>query len=554
MRNRLRLYSGLVLFVFVTGHFLNHALGLISLEWMNRGARYFLNPWQTGPGTLFLYGAGLTHAGVAFYALWQRRTLKMPTWEAVQLLAGLLAPLFLAAHVVGTRGLTEMAGFSPNYGTTLNVLWNAVPWRGVVHPIAVLLVWTHSCVGLHFWLRIYPIYRRVSLIALSLAIIIPTLALAGYVSAGIEVQRLAEDPQWLQYLLRYSYFDPKMPVIVGLYETRIQVTIITLVVLILLGRLLRERVRRLRRRPQLYYSPDNQVADLHRDATLLESIRRAGIPHASVCGGRGRCSTCRVRISHGLEQLPPPEAAEIEVLSRITQSPSVRLACQIRPTEDIKVSALVRADAEPKDATRPPGYRQGTELTAAFMFVDLRGSTRLSEERLPFDVVFILNQFFAELALALKDSNGHYAQFNGDGLLAIYGLQSGTEQGCRDAIKGAKEMLRRMDGLNERLREELGHDLEIGIGIHAGEAIVGSMGPPQTPIVSALGDNVNIAARLEAKTKDLGAPLVISARTARYAGVDLSVFKRHTIQVKGRDKPLDVYAVDDISRIAQPAH
>ena len=476
----------------------------------------------------------------------------MPAWEAVQLIAGMIAPLLLAAHIVGTRGLTEIAGFSPNYGTTLNVLWNVAPWRGIVQAIALCVIWAHSCVGLHFWLRIYPLYRRFAFVAFSLAIIIPTLALAGYVSAGSEVLGLSEDKVWIQDLLKYSYFDPKMPGIVADLETRIQLTLITLVLLVLLARLARQRLRRLRRRPRLYYSPDNRIVELQHDATLLETIRRAGIPHASVCGGRGRCSTCRVRISKGLEQLAPPDEAERLVLSRITQSPSVRLACQIRPREDIEVAALVRADAEPEDAVRPPGYRQGTELTVAFMFVDLRGSTRLSEERLPFDVVFILNQFFAELSLALKQTNGHYAQFNGDGLLAIYGLQSGTEQGCREAIEGARAMFSRMDDLNDRLRDELGHDLQIGIGIHAGEAIVGSMGPPQTPIVSALGDNVNIAARLEAQTKELGAPLVISARTAGYAGVDLSGFKLHNIHVKGRDQPLDVYAVDTMDSIEVP--
>jgi adenylate cyclase len=553
MRNRLRLYSGLVLFVFVTGHFLNHSLGLISLDMMNRGSQYFLSPWQTGPGSILLYGSGIIHAGVALYSLWQRRTLRMPAWEATQLIAGMIAPLFLAAHVIGTRGLTEVMGFSPNYGTTLNVLWNAVPWRGVVHAIAVCIIWTHSCVGLHFWLRIYPLYQRFSHIAFSFALIIPTLALAGYVSAGIEVQTLAKDPVWVEYLLRYSYFEPNMTVFAMAMETRVQIMVIAMVTLILLARVGRERLRRLRRRPQLYYSPDNRVIELQREATLLESIRRAGIPHASVCGGRGRCSTCRVRISEGLDQLAPPDAAEKQVLSRITESPSVRLACQIRPSRDIKVSALVRANAEPKDAGKPPGYRQGSELTVAFMFVDLRGSTKLSEERLPFDVVFILNQFFAELSLALKETNGHYAQFNGDGLLAIYGLQSGTEQGCREAFDGARAMFQRLDELNDRLREELGHDLEIGIGIHAGEAIVGSMGPPQTPIVSALGDNVNIAARLEAQTKELGAPLVVSARTAAYAGVDLSAFPLHNIHVKGRDQPLDVYGVDDMSGVIMPA-
>ncbi len=544
----MRLYSGLILFMFVSGHFINHALGLISLELMLQASEIFIAPWQTLPGSTLLYGAFFIHAGVALYALFQRRTLKMPAWEAIQLIAGFLAPLMLAAHVAGTWGLSR-SGFLPNYATTLNVFWNFAPWRGILQSIALCVVWTHSCVGLHNWLKIYPLYQRFMSLAFSLALIIPTLALAGYVSAGVEVKRLAIDPGWVQDLLTKTHYEPQMTAMVGEMENRIQIIALTLLCLILVFRLVRDRVNNLRRRPKLHYFPDNRLINLQNEATLLESIRQAGIPHVSVCGGRGRCSTCRVRISKGLTELPLPDDAERRVLSRITDSPSVRLACQIRPTQDLSVSALVPVDAKLKDATRQPGYQQGAEMSVAFMFVDLRGSTRLSEERLPFDVVFILNQFFAELSLALAETNGHYAQFNGDGLLAIYGLKSGPEHGCREAINGARAIFRRLEDLNGRLRHELSHDLKVGIGIHAGEAIVGSMGPPQSPIVSALGDNVNIAARLEAQTKELGAPLVISARTARYANADVSRSRLHTIYVKGRLNSLDVYAIDNLEDI-----
>ncbi len=549
VRNRIRLYSGLILFLFVTGHFINHSMGIVSLDLMNRASEYFIDPWQSPIGSALLYGSFIVHIGVALYSLMQRRTLVMPGWEVTQLVAGFLAPVILAAHVSATKGLSVSTDFIPDYATTLNVFWNFSPWRGALQSIALVVVWIHSCVGLHHWLRIYPVYQRYAALAFSLALITPTLALAGYVSAGMEILQLANNPDWVPALLKAANFKPEMLDMIAQRETNIQVATISLICIVLLFRVVRDRARNLRQRPRLYYSPDNRVVELQRDATLLESIRRAGIPHASVCGGRGRCSTCRVRISSGLEHLPLPGDDEEKILSRLTNSPSVRLACQIRPTQDLTVSALVRVDTDPHEATRHPGYRQGKELTVAFMFVDLRGSTRLSEERLPFDVVFILNQFFAELSLALTETNGHYAQFNGDGLLAIYGLQSGAEQGCREAISGAQAIFARMEQLNARLHDELGHDLEIGIGIHAGEAIIGSMGPPQSPIVSALGDNVNIAARLEAQTKELGAPLVLSARTARYAGIDFSHCQMHTIHVKGRVHPIDVYAVDDMEKI-----
>ena len=196
------------------------------------------------------------------------------------------------------------------------------------------------------------------------------------------------------------------------------------------ARAVRGFIRERSKKPRLYYSPGNQVVELQAEGTLLETIREAGIPHASVCGGRGRCSTCRVRIGLGLDDLDEAGADERKVLARITESPSVRLACQIRPRTDIEAVALVPADASPKEAVAKPGYRQGREMALAFLFVDLRDSTGLSENRLPFDVVFLLNQFFAELGAAIKETNGHYAQFNGDGLMAIYGLESGTEKGA----------------------------------------------------------------------------------------------------------------------------
>ena len=102
------------------------------------------------------------------------------------------------------------------------------------------------------------------------------------------------------------------------------------------------------------------------------------------------------------------------------------------------------------------------------MFVDLRGSSSISERHLPYDVLFILNQFFLEMTDALVDSEGHYAQFEGDGLLALYGLKRGMKTGCLDAIRGAMNMQNRMNLLNEKLSGELGQALKFGIGIHCG--------------------------------------------------------------------------------------
>src|SRR6185436_16810597 len=171
-------------------------------------------------------------------------------------------------------------------------------------------------------------------------------------------------------------------------------------------------------------------------------------------------------------------------------------------------------------AQQPRSGAQGRERPIVAMFVDLRDSTRISESRLPYDVVFIMNQFFAEMHAALRSSGGYYAQFRGDGLLALYGLENSLPQACRAAIDGAAEMHERIERLNRTLAADLQEPLRIGIGIHAGVAIVGTMGPPDAPIYSAIGDMVNTAARLENMTKAFGCGLVVSDVVLRQAQIE----------------------------------
>src|SRR6202045_4716951 len=119
----------------------------------------------------------------------------------------------------------------------------------------------------------------------------------------------------------------------------------------------------------------------------------------------------------------------------------MRLACQIRPTADLSVMPLLAADAGAADGSVRGGL-EGSERPITVVFVDLRGSTTLGEARLPYDVLFILNQFFHEMTRALVATNGHYSQFTGDGLMALYGLYANDPAaGAADAWRGAREML-----------------------------------------------------------------------------------------------------------------
>ena len=219
-------------------------------------------------------------------------------------------------------------------------------------------------------------------------------------------------------------------------------------------------------------------------------------------------------MTRGLDALPEPQPQELAALNRIKAAAGTRLACQIRPTADISILPLFAADAAAADGAVRGGL-EGSERPITVVFVDLRGSTTIGEARLPYDVLYLLNRFFNEMTRALHATNGHYSQFTGDGLMALYGLYDfDPKQGAADALRGAREMLIGLDQLNRQLRNELAQPLRIGIGIHHSEAIVGTMGPPRSQIITAIGDTVNTCARLESLTKEFNVPVVVSRQAA----------------------------------------
>jgi adenylate cyclase len=173
----------------------------------------------------------------------------------------------------------------------------------------------------------------------------------------------------------------------------------------------------------------------------------------------------------------------------------------------------------------------------------------LAEGKLLYDTLFTLNQFFYEMTQALTASNGHYSQFTGDGLMALYGLYAtDPKSGPPDAVRGAQQMLERLDQLNYRLRSELREPLRMGIGIHFSEAIVGAMGPPRSQVITAIGDAVNTCARLESLTKDYGCTVVISRQAAEAAGMSLGGEELHEAPVKGRREPVQFYALKTLAK------
>jgi len=544
---RLRLGAAFVLLAYLILHFANHALGLVSLNAMETGRWWFLALWRSAPGTVALYGAIVIHGVLALWLVYERRTLRMPAWEATQYALGLVLPPLLVAHVIGTRIAWWRFGAEDPYARILLIQWLQAPETGVRQAVTLVLAWLHACVGLHYWLRFRPWYRRAAPWLFAVALLLPTLALVGFVAGGREVAARAKTPGWTEAMMRAANApDPgELARLVAIRQGFLDSYLFALI-----GVFAARGVRRLlewRRSLRISY-PNARVVTAPRGFSILDASRFAAIPHASVCGGRGRCSTCRVRVAEGLSDLPAPSEAERRVLARVGAAPDVRLACQTRPVRDVAVEPLLSPSVTPEEAFATD-VRQGREQELAVLFADLRGFTRMAENKLPYDVVFVLNRYFETVGTAITRAGGVTNQFTGDGVMALFGIESGPAAGSRQALEAARAMVEGVNALSEELATHLGSPLRIGIGIHTGPAVVGRMGWGESFYLTAVGDTVHVAARLEQATKDYAAELVVSETVARHADLDLSRFPAHDLTVHNRAGSVAVRVIDRVGRL-----
>ena len=521
MLRRLRLVTGLILFVYVTTHLINHALGLISYQAMEEGRLWFLALWRNPVGTLALYGALMTHFLLALWAIYDRRNLRYGWGDGVQLALGISIPLLLALHIIGNRGAFELAGTDDKYAFVLLIQFLFKPELAYYQSFAMFAAWIHGCMGLFYWLRLKPWFGRASTLLFSCALLLPVLAFLGYIDGGREVLALYQDPAWKKATMA-SIAPPNKEMLTELtfLADLMRAVVIGSILTALAARGFRAFYRRRKGVVRVTY-PNGQVQTILPGLTLLDASRNHGIPHASVCGGRGRCSTCRVRIVSGGQDLPDASAEEQRVLDRINAAPQIRLACQTRPLRDLSMIPLLPPTANPAEGHVRPSYLQGEEREIVILFADLRDFTKFSEQKLPYDVVFVLNRYFASMGSAVSDAGGHLDKFIGDGVMALFGVDQPVSEAARQALTAAKLMAQRLDELNESLSTELNEPLRIGIGLHVGPAIIGEMGYEKATSLTAVGDSVNTASRLETMTKEFKAQLVVSEAVAHSASITL---------------------------------
>ncbi|MGF6695995.1 adenylate cyclase [Paraburkholderia sp. MM5496-R1] len=543
-----RLTTGLVMFTYVGTHLLNHALGNISLAWLERDLLVQKYVWQGWLGTVVLYSALVTHFFLGLWALYERRSLHWTPGEVAQLVLGLCIPPLLANHLANTRVAFAEFGLNKGYAQELYSFWIDSPFFGGVQLMLLVVAWLHGCYGIWFWLRLKPWFGAWRSLLLSAAVLLPVLALLGFLQGGREVIALARDPVWRAAATR--------PTIVGtgpqklwLAELRNDFLLFDggALLLVLAARLVRTvRERQVGRLGVLY--PDGRKIFAPRGFSVLETSRMAGVPHASMCGGRARCTLCRVRVLSDVP-LPAPAEAERRVLERLGADPqTVRLACQLRPAHDLSVWPMVPPAASTAFLQRRQRDVMPQERFAAFMFVDMRDSTRLAAAQLPFDTIFLASRFLSAVSSAVVQAGGLPNQFLGDAVLAIFGLSSEPSTACRQALSAVPLVAANIDELSAMLEQQLQTKIRFGIGLHCGAAVMGEIGFREHVTFTAIGDPLNVASRLEQLTKEIACEAIVSEQVFQHAGVPAAGLPQLAARLRGRD---DLVPVRVLSKAAQ---
>jgi adenylate cyclase len=542
---QVRLACGFVLFAYLVSHFVNHALGNISLGAMAKGIEYHKAFWKFLPVAIVFYGAATVHTGLGFWALYERRQFRWRAIEPIQLALGLSVPALIITHLAGVRIAEVLFQDQKLYPQVFYAYWIVSPYKMWLMYIVLIISWVHGCIGLYFWLRMKTFFANAASVLLAAAVLIPTLAMLGLYQGGRTVAQQSSSPEW-----QAGNLSPRQ---IGTPAERDVIDQITDYFLIgyvgLFGFVFVARGARLlneRRGGMINLSYGNgKTVSVPKGLSVLEASLRNNIPHASVCGGRARCSTCRIRVIGDCSSLPGPSKREAFVLNRVGAGadPSIRLACQLRPNTDISFFQIFLPQTTAPDLRTTSAARVGQERYLVSMFVDMRGSTKLAEQRLPFDTVFIVNRFLGAVSQAVIECGGQPNQFLGDGQLALFGLRTDPKTACGQALKAASMIAANINELNQFLRHDLREPIRFGIGIHGGEVIIGDIGYQDHMVFTALGDAVNVASRLQEMTKSHGCEVILSEEVRKMASLPVDALPKQEVAIRGRAEPMVVRAV-----------
>lgn len=278
-------------------------------------------------------------------------------------------------------------------------------------------------------------------------------------------------------------------------------------------------------------------------STILETSLKNGIPHVHACGGHARCSTCRVIVLEGEENLDPPSDDEKRLAEKKGFGPGIRLACRARIRGDARIRRLVMDDTDAEIAVSTSGSA-GREEQVAILFSDIRDFTPFAERQLPYDIIHILNRYFKRMGTAILENGGYIDKYIGDGVMALFGLNGESDdEKCRNAARAALAMVQGLGIFNDYIEKHFGERFRIGIGLHFGRVVVGEVGHPKRRQFTALGDAVNTASRIETTTKRAGAAILASEEFIKNAADTVQVGRIYLARLKGKSERKKLFEI-----------
>ena len=291
--------------------------------------------------------------------------------------------------------------------------------------------------------------------------------------------------------------------------------------------------------------PDGIEFDAHGGDTLLEAALRADLPMTHACGGRTKCSTCRIWVLDGLDTCPARTEAEQALAGRLGFSDEIRLACQLKPGGDMRIRRLVLDETDlvmSSQLARSAETRVGEVRDVTVLFSDIAGFTAMSEKLSPYDVMYLLNRYFVQAGEIIERNAGYIDKFVGDGMMAIFGID-GQEDAPIRAVNAALQTLSAVDHMKPFVAEMYDLDFDIRIGLHYGEAVLGSVGSLGHEQLTAIGDVVNVASRVEAANKEAGTRFLISEALYNIVENQVEMLDFVRTRLRGTSRRMTLYEI-----------
>lgn len=297
---------------------------------------------------------------------------------------------------------------------------------------------------------------------------------------------------------------------------------------------------------QIDFLKEKEINILDGQSVLSASLE-SGIPHYHECGGNAKCSTCRILVLEGSEHLSQRNEKEVSLVKRLGLPDEIRLACQTTVSgSPVKVRRIIRDKSDVKICVGQRDDQVGREKALVLMFLDIRNFTPFAGGHLPFDVIHVLKKMFFIFQFNIDKHRGKIIDTAGDGLYAVFGMNGTLQEAARAAIIASEKIIREVNDLNiNYLSVHFSSSLELGIGLHAGKAIIGNLTIDKTNRLTVMGYPVNVASRIQSATRELNNNFLISEKVSKLLPGLIHTVPPQIIHAKGVDEEIEVYGLGD---------